>query len=267
MHTTRSPGTTGLLMLTALMSGCGPSPYDAFVECRRVIEQAATLAETGSCFLHADADFLQDDAERQEFLAELAEPPLAQLSLVREDELDTDDAEQQVALRFDVSDAQPSHAVSGYSAIMRRLDGRWWYERQGIFVHGDYDNASQADVGGSMELSGAVERDSDRIVAGYHIDGEQHALVLKDRFDGATVRFSSQQPFEPGQYALGNTVAAEVMLDYDRYFTKGVAGELEVRTTGDSGLSGSFHLQADSNHSGPIEASGDFTGVPEIALR
>lgn len=258
------------LVFGALVSGCGTSPHDAFVECRRVIENAATLAESGGCFLQADAEFMQSDEERAEYLADLREPALDRLTLVRSDPLgepassgDLGDGER-VALRFDVSGQPDTNVVTGYSAIMRSGDDEWQYERPLTFIHGDYINADQEGVTGRLDFAGALDRRGDRIVGAVHADGERRALALIDRFDGARVTFTSPRPFAPGRYAFGDEIQAEARLDLDRYFTQEVTGHLEILEVGPDGMSGTFDFRADSNHSGPLQVSGRFAGIRRV---
>lgn len=257
------------LVCCALVSGCDPTPYDAFVACRAVIETVAKLEETGSCFLRADAEFLRNDEERASYLSDLREPALERLTLVRSDPLEpTAGAEigERVALRFDVSEQPATDVVTGYSAIMRAVDGEWRYEGPLTFIHGDYDNAGQAGVTGSLDFTGALDRRGDRIVAAVHTAGQRRALTVIDRFDGARVTFLSPRPFALGRYDLGEEIQAEARLDDDRYFTGDVTGYLEILEAGPNGLSGTFTFGADSNHSGPLEASGRFARVPEVAI-
>jgi len=263
------------LVLGALLSGCGPSPYDAFVECRTAIENAATLVESGDCFLQAEAEFLHTDEERAEYLADVRKPALDQLTLVRTDPLEPasgteepngSEGGERVALRFDVEGEPGTDVVTGFSAIMRSVDGAWRYERPMTFFHGDYQNTSQENVSGEMDFTGALDREGDRIVGAVHTDGERRALALIDRFDGARVTFVSPGPFSAGRYIVGNEVEAEARLDPDRYFTQDVTGHLEILEAGPDGWSGTFTFSADSNHSGPLEVSGRFEGVREVGV-
>lgn len=264
-----------LALFGTLVSGCGPSPHDAFVECRTVLDNATTLTESRDCFLQADAEFLQSDQERAGYLADLREPALDRLTLVRSDPLepapgtggaDGIEGGEGVALRFDVAGQPETDVVTGYSAIMRSVDGEWSYERPLTFIHSDYTNADQVGVTGRLAFTGALEREGDRIVGAVHAAGEQHALTVIDRFDGARVTFVSPRPFTLGRHELGGEVQAEARLDMDRYFTQEVTGGLEILEIGPDGLSGTFAFSADSNHSGPLEVSGRFERIPELRV-
>ncbi|MGI9323726.1 MAG: hypothetical protein ACR2PZ_00795 [Pseudomonadales bacterium] len=252
------PLTAALLSLA--LAGCGQSPYEAYLACKQTIEQATVLGDTSACYLQANAPYLQSPEEAQEHLQQLQSSGRAISGLVREDALVDDDA-QRVALRLGYTDEKPEHTVSGYSAIMQKVDGQWKLERSKVRML-DITRGSLGSASARVEFAGTHDLKSQNMIARYKGGDPNYYLRFEDQFESIAVMFSSNQPLVPGSYDFNGPISAEISAGFQEFFSRDPVGTLVIEEHADGTLSGNFEVSLTSNNYGDMSAKGSFAQVP-----